>query len=85
MALSYGFAPNIVPSHIPNPARGGNIIGWTVGGNNDIAPSSSWNENVHYPIRTQIEIPCQAIFVPDEDMPNYPFKFQMVSQHYNLK
>lgn len=59
--LSYGFAPKCFESNAQNPHIG-------------------WSPNVHKgetsietePTRAQVEILCQAIRVPDEDMPIYP-------------
>lgn len=80
--LSYGFAPNAIPAHIPNPSQessidqfiDNNAIGWAIQGDN--LNSSNFETDS---IRTQDEFPCQAILVPDEDMPIYPFDFQTVS------
>lgn len=78
--LSYGFAPNIIASHIPNPNRE-NIpshpIGWAVGGNIS-AFSNPPTPHVPEPIQSQVEIPCQAIRVSEDDMPNFLFKFPTV-------
>lgn len=89
--LSYGFAPNIVPSHIPNPNRENtpshpipsHPIGWAIGGNSSPYPNlSNIPEHVPQvtdPVRSQLEIPCQAIRVSEDDMPNFLFKFPSVS------
>lgn len=80
--LSYGFAPNIIPSSVPNayheqPSHLSEPrfhIGWSIGGDNVPSPSSSQDETVTDAIQRQTEIPCQAIRVPDEDMPIYSWR-----------
>lgn len=86
MQLSYGFAPNIIPSHIPNIVRDDNVdqndgrplVGWALGGNKSLTGSTD-SGNVHDTIKAQAEIPCQAVIVPDEDMPIYSFFGSRVS------
>lgn len=81
--LSYGFAPNIVPCHIPNPNRKSipsHPIGWAIGGNDGF---NSTPQHVSEPVRSQVEVPCQAIRVSEDDMPNFPFKFSSVSRQQN--
>lgn len=84
--LSYGFAPNIVPSHIPNPNRenvASHPIGWAIGGSGSQFSNSSAPPPVPEVTdshRSQIEIPCQAIRVSEDDMPNFLFKFPTVSK-----
>lgn len=85
--LSYGFAPNIVPSHIPNPSRENvpsHPIGWAIGGNEFSGGSFSNPMPQHDPVRSQVEIPCQAIRVSEDDMPNYLYKFPTVSRHSHV-
>lgn len=91
--LSYGFADNISPSKIPNVQRQDTVdtgpsIGWSFGSGNgsgsrnvdSLSYRNSNNiNNIHDPIQAQVEIPCQAIFVPDEDMPIYSFGQPYVS------
>lgn len=84
--MSYGFAANISPAKIPNVRRDDTVdmgpsIGWSIGGggpapHRNSTPSSA---NIHEPIQAQTEVPCQAIFVPDEDMPIYSFGQPYVS------
>ena len=73
--LSYGFTSDIMPSQIPNAPRqdggvapqqlgwafgdSGSFTGGTVGGVTDVTAVS------------QDEIPCQSIFVPEDDQPIY--------------
>lgn len=84
--LSYGFSPNIIPSHIPNPNRQStpsHPIGWAVGGNSNALsypPLPVQVAHVPEPVRSQVEIPCQAIRVSEDDMPNFLFKFPTVSE-----
>lgn len=87
--MSYGFAPNIIPSHIPNEQRqhgdshtDGPPIGWAVQGSTDSSSHSSHAGDS--PIQKQVEIPCQAIIVPDEDMPIYSFGYPTVSYFTNI-
>lgn len=87
--LSYGFSANVVPAQVPNVPRadsidGGPGIGWNIGGSNDSGSRSSAGtpktpDGIHDVIEAQQEKPCQAIFVPDEDMPIYSFGFPSVS------
>lgn len=88
--LSYGFAPDILPSHIPNPSHpshsnqqntASHPIGWAIGGAGAAGDSSSFSypPPQHDPIQSTVEVPCQAIRVSEDDMPNYLFKFPSVS------
>lgn len=85
--LSYGFAPNVVPAHIPNVPRADSIdsgpkLGWNIGGGgggSSTASTTSVDSGIHDPIKAQQETPCQSIFVPDEDRPIYSFGFPSVS------
>lgn len=85
--LSYGFAENVSPSKIPNVRREDTVdmgpsIGWSFGGGGGGHSTPSRNSSdsgVHDAIQAQTEIPCQAIFVPDEDMPIYSFGRPYVS------
>lgn len=87
MQLSYGFSPNVVPSQVPNVPRADSVdtgpgIGWNIGGSIGSGSGSgtpSTPDGVHDVIEAQQEKPCQAIFVPDEDMPIYSFGFPSVS------
>lgn len=74
--LSYGFAPGITPSHVPNVRRDDSVdagpgIGWSFGGNNSTNSLHSNDSGVHDTIQSQNEVPCQAVRVPEEDMPIY--------------
>lgn len=80
--MSYGFAPNITPSHIPNVRREDTVdtgpsVGWNFGDSR--SSSQSVDSGVHDQIQAQSEIPCQSIFVPDEDLPIYSFGQPYVS------
>lgn len=88
--LSYGFAANISPSKIPNVRREDTVdtgpsVGWSIGGGGigSAGPppyrNSNSNASIHEPIEAQTEVPCQAVFVPDEDMPIYSFGQPYVS------
>lgn len=89
--LSYGFAPSIEPAQIPNVPRADSIdsgpkLGWNIGGvgggssSSSIPSRTSIDSGVHDPIKAQQEVPCQSIFVPDEDRPIYSmFGFPSVS------
>lgn len=93
--MSYGFAPNILPSQVPNAqhigvappplptAYGG---GGAVGGSGGAYPSLGWafsGDQSNFGSTStfggvsdvsavsQTEIPCQAIFVPEDEMPIY--------------
>lgn len=82
--LSYGFQPNIIASHIPNPSRenvASHPIGWAIGGNSNSFSNVPPREHVdHVPDRSQVEIPCQAIRLSEDETPNYLFKFPTVSR-----
>lgn len=85
VSLSYGFAPNIIPCHIPNErrqdsqAKGPTAIGWSIGDKTDGACISSHSAE-DKPIKNkQVEVLCRAIVVPDEDLPIYSFGFPTVS------
>lgn len=92
VSLSYGFAPNIIPCHIPNerkqdshpkgPAIGpanGPAIGWSIGDKTDGACISSHSAEDKPIENKQVEVLCRAIIVPDEDLPIYSFGFPTVS------
>lgn len=91
LQMSYGFAGNVSPAKIPNVRRDDTVdmgpsIGWSIGGGGGGGsggfgtPSrNSSDSGVHDPIQAQTEIPCQAIHVPDEDMPIYSFGQPYVS------
>lgn len=77
--MSYGFAPGVVPNQVPNPnvPRGSHDasfdssasypnIGWALSRGDSVHSAVSENEIV-----SQEEIPCQAIFVPEDEMPIY--------------
>lgn len=87
--LSYGFASNIIPSHVPNPNRANTPshppIGWAVGGNANLSyPPLPQPAHVAESVQSQVEIPCQAIRVSEDDMPNFLFKFPTVRKQYYL-
>lgn len=88
--LSYGFAANVSPAKIPNVRREDTVdtgpsIGWSLGGGGAPAPyRSSGGSGIHEPIQAQVETPCQAIFVPDEDLPIYSFGQPYVSNEPQL-
>lgn len=73
--LSYGFVPNVSPSHLTNIQT--SHIGWLI-----------QNETINIEndrIKSEIEIPCQAIMVPDEDMPIYHVVRNYIKSVYILK
>lgn len=82
MQLSYGFASNVLPSQVPNPALksksthdGGSSnlypsLGWAFTGDSNTRSIDSVSEDS---VISQEEIPCQAIMVPIEDQPIYPW------------
>lgn len=84
--LSYGFLPNVFPSHIPNPSRGdaeikrnvASHIGWKIGDNTNLLPNPTQNETSS--VLAQTEIPCQAIHLSDAEKPTYSFKYHSVSK-----
>lgn len=72
-----------MPSHVPNPNRepvASHPIGWAIGGSSGSFPNPALREPVPDPVRSQVEIPCQAIRVSEDDMPNFLFKFPSVSK-----
>lgn len=75
--LSYGFAPNILPTQIPNVHRNDSIespgLGWNIGGGGGGRSIDSFDSGVLDPAKAQKEIPCQAIHVPEDEMPIYSF------------
>lgn len=76
VSLSYGFAPNVVPCHIPNAQRQDSIsrgptIGWAIGDIPDGACVSSHAAEDIPAENKQVEVLCRAIKVPDEEMPIY--------------
>lgn len=84
--MSYGFSANVSPSKIPNVRREDTVdmgpsIGWSFGGGGSAPPRipTPTTGNIHQPIQAQTEVPCQAIFVPEEDMPIYSFGQRYVS------
>lgn len=82
--LSYGFAPNVLPTQIPNVQRKDSIeqpgmdmgpgmgmgpgVGWNLGGGGG---STDSRDGVSEAVKSQKEIPCQAIHVPEDEMPIY--------------
>lgn len=83
VSLSYGFAPNVVPCHIPNAQRQDSVtkgpaIGWAIGDRTDGACMSSQPAQDTPAENKQIETLCRAITVPDEDMPIYSFGYSSV-------
>lgn len=86
--LSYGFAPNITACNIPNEQKPqantqpkGPSIGWAF--QNDLTDGCAQSTPAEdSPVEKQVEIPCQAIIVPDEDMPIYSFGNPSVSCFY---
>lgn len=76
--MSYGFAPGVMPNQVPNPnvprgshdsfdgSKSSHPIGWALSRGDSIHSSVSEEEIV-----SQDEIPCQAIFVPADQMPIY--------------
>ncbi|XP_031635619.1 calpain-B-like [Contarinia nasturtii] len=84
--LSYGFAPNITACHIPNEQKpqaitqpSGPSIGWAL--QNDLTDGCTHSTPANdSPVEKQVEIPCQAIIVPDEDMPIYSFGYPSLSE-----
>lgn len=94
--LSYGFSPNVTPCQIPNerPSAGypsvppisslsGPSIGWALQGSTDSASNAPAVNDTG--IEKQVEIPCQAIIVPDEDMPIYSFGYSTVSHFGHIQ
>lgn len=87
--MSYGFAPGVMPNQVPNPnvTRGSHEssvgstasypnIGWALSRGDSIHSGVSETEIV-----SQEEIPCQAIFVPEDEMPIYG-NYGMVSKRF---
>lgn len=86
--MSYGFAPGVVPNQVPNPnvSRGSHDssaygsaasnIGWVLS-----RGDSAHSEVSETEIVSQDETPCQAIFVPDDEMPIYG-NFGLVSKNF---
>lgn len=83
--MSYGFSPGVVPNQVPNPnvPRGSHDnsftgssanIGWALSRGDSLNSGISETAAV-----AQEEIPCQAIFVPDDEMPIYG-NYGMVSK-----
>lgn len=77
--MSYGFAADVMPNEVPNPnvPRGSHDssfdatakshqIGWALSRGDSV--HSSVDEAA---IVSQDEIPCEAIFVPEDEMPIY--------------
>lgn len=77
--MSYGFADSVMPNQVPNPnvSRGSHDssfdgstashpIGWALSRGDSVHSAVSETEIV-----SQDEIPCQAIFVPADEMPIY--------------
>lgn len=66
--MSYGFAPDVLPSQVPNlPIHTGGghpNIGWAM-----TSDTSSFDSDVT--AVTREEVPCQSIFVPEDEMPIY--------------
>lgn len=82
--LSYGFAPEIVACHIPNPNREStpsHPIGWAIGGSSG-SLSYPPPQHVSESVRSQVEVPCQAIRISEDEMPSFPF-FPRVSRQQN--
>lgn len=90
--LSYGFAPNVTPCHIPNAQRPNNYpqavgpqaigpqaIGWSIGDRTDGACASRPAAEDSPAENKQVEVVCRAIIVPEEDMPIYSFGDSSVS------
>lgn len=67
VSLSYGFAPNITPCHIPNVQRKDSF---SIGEYSDVEDNSIEKK--------QIEALCRVIKVPDEDLPIYSFGYSSV-------
>lgn len=86
--LSYGFSTNILPAQVPNAVRADSVdigpgIGWNIGGhsNSRSQGSSSFDGGVRDELAiAQVEKPCEAVYVPDEDMPIYSFGYPSVSE-----
>lgn len=86
--MSYGFAAGVMPNQVPNPnvARGSHDssidgssasnIGWALSRGDSIHSAVSETEIV-----SQDENPCQAIFVPADQMPIYG-NFGSVSRNF---
>lgn len=92
--MSYGFAPGIMPNQVPNPnvPRGSHDpsfhgsssasqpnIGWALSRGDSVSSGVSETEIV-----SQDEIPCQAIFVPADEMPIYG-NYGLVSNKFLIK
>lgn len=92
--MSYGFAPGVEPNQVPNPnvPRGSHDSSFT--GSSAAYPNIGWalsrGDSVNSGISetavvSQEEIPCQAIFVPDDEMPiygNYGLVSKILSKNY---
>lgn len=84
--LSYGFIPSVLPANTPNAVReinvgpvDNNTIGWTFQ-TEDKTTHENFSNFETDSIRAQIEFPCQAIQVPEEDIPIYSsLGFQTIS------
>lgn len=89
--MSYGFAPGIEPNQIPNPnvPRGSHEsvgstgsypnIGWALSRGDSITTGIS-----ELAIVSQEEIPCQSIFVPEDEMPFYG-NYGAVSKSFSVE
>lgn len=76
--MTYGFAPGVLPSQVPNvvrempplPSSAGGApypnLGWAF-----TADTSSFDGVSEGPTISKEEMPCQAIFVPADEMPIY--------------
>lgn len=90
--MSYGFAPNVLPSQVPNAqhiggappntaAYGGGSsgaggaypsLGWAFSGDqSNFGSTSTFGGVSDVTAVSQNEVPCQAIFVPEDEMPIY--------------
>ncbi len=86
--MSYGFAGGVMPNQVPNPnvprgshdssfdgSKSSYPIGWALSRGDSIHSSVDESEIV-----SQDETPCQAIFVPDDEMPIYGNYYESVSK-----
>lgn len=88
--MSYGFSTDVMPNQVPNPnvPRGSHDssfdgsakshpIGWALSRGDSVHSSVDEAEIV-----SQDEIPCQAIFVPDDEQPIYGNYIGSVSKKF---
>lgn len=89
--MSYGFAANVMPNDVPNPIvpRGSHDSSFDGSSASNIGWALSRGDSVHSAVSeteivSQDETPCQAIFVPDDEMPIYG-NYGLVSSSFSRK